>query len=198
MSKRPACVQCLRPQSACICRWITSVAHSVEVLILQHPLEVSNPKGSARLLHLSLPHSRLVTGEVFDVPALLEAPPGTGWEANISWKPLSYSKFDFYTTKSVNESTGLGDFTLAKKYGASWTHAWDPRLTSIVSLSRNDDEFVGNVRNDNTDAYGLKLNYKLMRWLSVGGEYNFTTRDSNVSGFNYKKNLYMITFGVTL
>ncbi|MBC7621990.1 MAG: outer membrane beta-barrel protein [Aeromicrobium sp.] len=123
---------------------------------------------------------------------------GTGWEANISWKPLSYSKFDFYTTKSVNESTGLGDFTLAKKYGAAWTHAWDPRLTSIVSLSRNDDEFVGNVRNDNTDAYGLKLNYKLMRWLSVGGEYNFTTRDSNVSGFNYKKNLYMITFGATL
>jgi DTW domain-containing protein YfiP len=40
--------------------------HSVEVLILQHPLEVDNAKGSARLLHLSLPHSRLVTGEVFE------------------------------------------------------------------------------------------------------------------------------------
>jgi DTW domain-containing protein YfiP len=35
------------------------------VLILQHPLEVDNAKGSARLLHLCLPHSRLVTGEVF-------------------------------------------------------------------------------------------------------------------------------------
>ena len=32
---------------------------------MQHPLEVTNAKGSARLLHLSLPHSRLVTGEVF-------------------------------------------------------------------------------------------------------------------------------------
>lgn len=70
-SKRLACATCLRPQSACICRWVTPVAHPVEVLILQHPLEVSNPKGSARLLHLSLPHSRLVTGEVFDLPALL-------------------------------------------------------------------------------------------------------------------------------
>lgn len=39
------------------------VAHPVEVLILQHPLEVDNAKGTARLLHLSLPRSRLVVGE---------------------------------------------------------------------------------------------------------------------------------------
>jgi DTW domain-containing protein YfiP len=76
-SRRLACATCLRPQSACICRWVTPVAHAVEVLILQHPLEVDNPKGSARLLHLSLPGSRLVTGEVFDLPALLADPPGT-------------------------------------------------------------------------------------------------------------------------
>ncbi len=73
-TRRLACTTCLRPQSACICQWITPVAHEVEVLILQHPLEVSNAKGSARLLHLSLPRSRLVTGEVFDLPALLAAP----------------------------------------------------------------------------------------------------------------------------
>lgn len=44
------------------------------MLILQHPLEVDHPKGSARLLHLSLPFSRLVTGEVFADPAWLAAP----------------------------------------------------------------------------------------------------------------------------
>ena len=73
-TKRLACATCLRPQSACICQWITPVTHAVEVLVLQHPLEVDNAKGSARLLHLSLPHSRLVTGEVFDPQALLTAP----------------------------------------------------------------------------------------------------------------------------
>jgi len=49
----------------------------VEVLILQHPLEVAQAKGSARLLHLSLHKSRLVTGEVFEestLHALLNAP----------------------------------------------------------------------------------------------------------------------------
>jgi DTW domain-containing protein YfiP len=63
--KRISCSRCLRPQSTCICHWITPVEHEVEVLFLQHPLEVSNAKGSARLLHLSLPHSRLLVGETF-------------------------------------------------------------------------------------------------------------------------------------
>jgi DTW domain-containing protein YfiP len=63
--KRPVCARCLRPESACICAWVVAVPHRVEVLILQHPLEVSNPKGSARLLHLCLPGSELVVGETF-------------------------------------------------------------------------------------------------------------------------------------
>jgi DTW domain-containing protein YfiP len=44
----------------------------VNVVILQHPLEVTHTKGSARLLHLSLRHSLLIKGEVFD-PAQLQA-----------------------------------------------------------------------------------------------------------------------------
>lgn len=63
--KRLTCPRCLRPQSACICHWITRIDHQIEVLILQHPQEVHHPKGTARLLHLCLPHSRLIIGEVF-------------------------------------------------------------------------------------------------------------------------------------
>lgn len=71
-AKRLTCLQCLRPQTACICRWVTPVEHAAEVLILQHPLETDNAKGSARLLHLSLPHSRMVVGEVFPEQELRE------------------------------------------------------------------------------------------------------------------------------
>jgi DTW domain-containing protein YfiP len=40
----------------------------VEVVVLQHPLEVHQAKGSARLLHLSLARCRLVVGESFAAP----------------------------------------------------------------------------------------------------------------------------------
>lgn len=45
--------------------------------MLQHPLEVNQAKGSARLLHLCLPGSRLMVGEVFpenELDQLLHAP----------------------------------------------------------------------------------------------------------------------------
>jgi DTW domain-containing protein len=82
IARRPACMTCLRPQSACICQWITPVAHQVEVLVLQHPLEVGNAKGSARLLHLSLQRNRLLTGEVFAGTSWLTVPFDAGAAAS--------------------------------------------------------------------------------------------------------------------
>jgi DTW domain-containing protein len=57
---------CLRPKRTCICHLISRVHSDVEVWILQHPLEVTETKGTARLLHLSLPNSKMLVGEVFD------------------------------------------------------------------------------------------------------------------------------------
>jgi DTW domain-containing protein YfiP len=67
---RAACPVCLRAQSACICHWIVPLASSVELLVLQHPLEVRNAKNSARLLHLCVGGSRLEVGETFAPDAL--------------------------------------------------------------------------------------------------------------------------------
>lgn len=67
---RPTCPRCQRPQSTCICGFVTPTPTACEVLILQHPLEEHHAKNSARLLHLSLPNSRMVVGEAFDAAAL--------------------------------------------------------------------------------------------------------------------------------
>jgi len=68
--RRASCAACLRAQRDCICHLVTPVAADVELLVLQHPLEVRNAKNSARLLHLSLPDSRLAVGETFDTAEL--------------------------------------------------------------------------------------------------------------------------------
>lgn len=72
-SRRATCAACLRAQSACICGFVTPLASRVELLVLQHPLEVHHAKNSARLLHLSLPSSRLLVGEAFAAAELDEA-----------------------------------------------------------------------------------------------------------------------------
>jgi DTW domain-containing protein YfiP len=67
---RPVCARCERPQRSCLCAWITPTPNDVELLILQHPLEAHEAKGSARLLRLSLARCRCEVGEVFDRPRL--------------------------------------------------------------------------------------------------------------------------------
>ncbi len=73
-ARRPVCPACLRPRSVCICQWVRPVAHTTQVLILQHPQEVGHAKNSARLLHLSLQHSTLLVGEVWNDPVLPTQP----------------------------------------------------------------------------------------------------------------------------
>lgn len=75
--RRAHCGACLRPVPACLCQWVTAIACPIDVLILQHPMEVHHAKNTARLLHLSLTGSRLQVGEQFaeaDLHAALAGP----------------------------------------------------------------------------------------------------------------------------
>lgn len=122
----------------------------------------------------------------------------TGWEVAVQWQPLSYSKFDVFTSRTFGESTGIGNFILSKRYGVVWSHQWNSRFSTATTFNRTEDDFQNAGRNDKTNSLGLRVNYKIMRWLTVGGEYNYTDRDSNQGPFNYKRNLYLLTVGASL
>ncbi len=71
--RRATCPRCQRPASACLCALARPARHQAQVLILVHPLEVGHAKGTGRLLHLCLPHSRVLVGEAFEPQALAQA-----------------------------------------------------------------------------------------------------------------------------
>jgi len=120
------------------------------------------------------------------------------WEANVQWKPMSYSTFDFATSKSTAEATGLGDFILTKRYALGWTHGWTSRVTSAATFSHTQDDFVSTNRSDKTNSLGFKLSYKLSSVWNLAGEINHTKRDSSISQFQYDRNLYQLTLGAAL
>lgn len=62
---RALCPRCERPLRACLCELVQPVSNQVQVLILQHPSEQRQAKGTARLLSLSLQHCELRVGEQF-------------------------------------------------------------------------------------------------------------------------------------
>ena len=87
---RPHCDRCLRPQATCLCSLAVPTPHNTEVLILQHPMEVHHAKNTARLLHLSLPGSRIAVGEQFDTAALQALMPTPKYTV-LLYPPTAYS-----------------------------------------------------------------------------------------------------------
>ena len=65
MSKRKKCTVCDKALAACICQHITEIDSDIELIILQHPGEVKNAIGTARILNLSLPQCQIIIGEDF-------------------------------------------------------------------------------------------------------------------------------------
>ena len=117
----------------------------------------------------------------------------TSWEAIIAWAPRTYSKFDFYATRTTTESTGLGDFLLSDIAGVAWNHSWTTYLYTTVDARYQKDRYRGADRTDETYALGLRAGYRFRRWLTLGAEYTYTQRDSNTNFFDYDRNIILLT-----
>ncbi|MFT7008384.1 MAG: DTW domain-containing protein YfiP [Colwellia sp.] len=62
---RILCKQCQRPTIACICKFICKIENTTAVLVLQHPSEVTQTKGTVALLSRSLSYCQVLVGEDF-------------------------------------------------------------------------------------------------------------------------------------
>lgn len=66
---RILCPSCLRPKKACICSFSADIANNIHLVVLQHPSEVSQTKGTVALLAKSLQSCHVIVGEDFDKEA---------------------------------------------------------------------------------------------------------------------------------
>jgi len=62
---RILCQQCHRPKVTCICAFVSKIVNTVPVIVLQHPHEVKQSKGSLTLLANSLNQCTVIVGEDF-------------------------------------------------------------------------------------------------------------------------------------
>ena len=72
-AKRAYCQHCERPEKACICKFSCNITNDVKVLVLQHPSEVKQTKGTVSLLSMSLTDIDVVVGEDFTDNAMVNA-----------------------------------------------------------------------------------------------------------------------------
>ena len=68
---RALCQHCQRPKNACICAFAVNITNDIPVVVLQHPNEVSQSKGTVSLLTQSLTQCEVIVGENFSDCATL-------------------------------------------------------------------------------------------------------------------------------
>jgi hypothetical protein len=136
----------------------------------------------------------------FDSSTRRDFSTNSSWDAAVRWAPLTYSVFDFATSKSSNESSGLGDFIVAKNHTVTWTHAWNSRLSTALNGGYREDDYqgAGVNRTDKTTTYGAKATYQWQRWMRLGAQYQRTDRKSNANLFNYDRDLILFSLNATL
>ncbi len=124
----------------------------------------------------------------------------SSWDLGIRWSPKTYSVVDISTRQGFQESTGIGDSIVNRRAGVSWTHAWNSRFSHSLSYFNTHDTYEGGGtdRKDDTNDMGIKVNYQFRRWARFGAEYAHTDRNSNDSFYRYKRNVFLLTLGVSL
>lgn len=116
---------------------------------------------------------------------------GLGWEAEIDWKPRSYSTFTFSTGRRTSDpaaSLTSTNFVLSTSYGLSWRHEWSGQLHTRARYEHDRAEYdkrAGRGRTDGIDTWTVGVYYDFRRWMSTGLEHTHKRRDSNDPRYDY-------------
>jgi|GEM_PF-3790904 len=89
-------------------------------------------------------------------------------ELSVVWTPYEYTSFTLTASKSAqNGDNNVGVFIDRSELGLVWAHRWFDRFSSQLTLGQRSDDYVGVVRNDDTNIYGLRLSYAMRRWVTL-------------------------------
>jgi len=134
----------------------------------------------------------------FDSAAYGSADDITIWDVGIVFSPRTYSHLLFSASVDAKETNGTGAFIEAQDLSVTWVHGWSERLSSTVMLASGDDDYENDPRSDDRSLFSVGLSYDWQRWISVGATYSQSERDSNNSSFDFDRDIFQISFDMTL
>jgi hypothetical protein len=124
---------------------------------------------------------------------------GPTYEASVRWSPRTYSVVEATARRVFGESVSSGSsFVVANRATLGWTHAWSERVQSTAGYTYGKLDERGAERTDTYQNWALRVSYALQRSLRIGAEYRRDTRDSDLAGFGYRRNLTLVTLETAL
>ena len=123
---------------------------------------------------------------------------GLSWEANVDWKPLSYSVLSLETSRKAKDPNVQGDYISESQYGLNWRHEWNEKLATTVNYNYMREKYTGIDRLDKSNNFYTDVSYEFKRWLDVSLYLRYTDQDSTNSNVIYDKNVIGLDFTFSL
>lgn len=115
------------------------------------------------------------------------------WEAGIQWAPLTYSVFDFQSSRTFQDSTGLGDYLVNTSNTVSWNHKWASYISSRVNYGVTKSDYSATSRNDNLKRYSVGFFTELGYRARLGLDWSHTKRESSLDTYDFERDVLMLT-----
>jgi hypothetical protein len=123
---------------------------------------------------------------------------GTTWEAQANWTPSGQTLVTVNSSHTPRETSTGGNFIESASTGANWIQSWTSSVTTTVSASVGEDDYVGSSRSDDLTNYGISLDYEFRRWMTVSLTYENTDSDSSNNTFDYDRSIVGLTANISL
>ena len=123
---------------------------------------------------------------------------GSTWEAQVNWTPKEQTLVTVNSSHTPRETSTGGSFIESASTGANWIQSWTSSVSTTVSASVGEDDYVGSSRKDDLTNYGISLDYEFRRWMTIGLTYESTDSDSNNDTFDYDRNIVGLTANISL
>lgn len=109
------------------------------------------------------------------------------WQAILQWDPSRVDTLSFETRRAYSASYDVNArFFDERTHRFNWRHRWNRRLSSDLSASLLEREFVGRGDEDDYMRLGANVNLALDSSLAVFGAVNYSERDSTRTGLDYE------------
>ncbi len=119
---------------------------------------------------------------------------GLAWDANLTYKPLTYSSIALDGSRNYAQSFDPNsNFVITQGANLGWTHDWNSKIRTLANYFTYTDQYQGYYRVDERRGGSIKISYALQRWLRAGLQYESQSRNSNVSQWSFTDNITMFT-----
>ena len=115
------------------------------------------------------------------------------WDADVTWSPKQYSKFDASLHQTANEDGSVGGYMISRDSNLAWSQDWSGFISSKVALGDGLDNFQSGLRTDKRQSYSVKGTYGFRSWLRAGLEFKNTKRNSSDAKWSYTQDVTMLT-----